>query len=249
MNNIKNNPLKYIKLFSIIFLVSSLVLRIILTFLQSGEINFQFIIPTFLVTLLSYIPFILFMVYIFTCYSKNKNHILLTISYIILALINLSSVISNFSSIASLKYLLYNPSNQIIYYFTRQILSVVFSIIVLAFTIFYVADCISKFKHLKTSQKLITLQLILTAINNLASTILIVIMGNTPPFTIIFSFLTGLMGLLSPLSYYIFWKYGVSATSATPTENALYAIKKQFDSGIITEEEYNQKKTEILNNF
>ncbi|MBP3327443.1 MAG: SHOCT domain-containing protein [Clostridia bacterium] len=29
-------------------------------------------------------------------------------------------------------------------------------------------------------------------------------------------------------------------------ENALYEIKEKFDNGIISEEEYNQKKAEIL---
>ena len=76
-------------IFSLIYIVLNVILRIVYmairTDLYADYIYFNntmFVLSVFGM-LLSYAPFVMFMVYIFACYSKNRNHILLTIAYIL----------------------------------------------------------------------------------------------------------------------------------------------------------------------
>lgn len=241
MNSIKNNPLKYLKIFSLIYIILNVILRIVYmairTDLYADYIYFNntmFVLSVFGM-LLSYAPFVMFMVYIFACYSKNRNHILLTIAYILSAVIGLITLVVNLSTLKNINYWTLRQSYTIV--------SCIFSVVSLAFTVFYIVDCCSKFKYLKISQKLITIQLIFNVFY--ITTNIFTAKAITAIITV--SWLLNITYLISLFTYYIFWKYGVSAASAESTENALYDIKKQFDDGIITEQEYNQKKTEILN--
>ena len=239
MNSFKSNPLKYLKLFSIIYFVANFVLRLVVQLLSkySGGMT----VASLFAMVLTYLPFVLFMVYIFACYTKNKHHSLLTTSYIVNAVVTFITLISTISVLKYFKH--YTFSELIRYGYISNILNPVFSGIALVFVVFYIVNCISKFKYSKAVQTLVIIQFIL----GLISVAIGIITSNTVTFTTVLSWLASITSLLPTLTYYIFWKYGILVTSTTPTENALYNIKKQLDDGKITEQEYNQRKTEILN--
>ena len=174
--------------------------------------------------------------------------LLLTLTYGISALFGMITLISN---IAQLKYMFYwETFQQWLYYgCIEKIISVIFGVIVLAITIFNTVNCIAKFKYLRASQTLILLQAIITVISISITISIHIITGKPITFLAITGWLMNLTSLISMFAYVVFWKYGVGATSTTPTENALYGIKKQLDEGIIDIDEYNSKKAEILNNL
>lgn len=243
MDKLRNNPLKYIKILTLIYLASSIILDTLhysvlalMLPLTIGDI-FGF--------LVSYIPFVLFTFYIFKFYLKNRSHLLLTLTYGISALFGMITLISN---IAQLKYIFYwDTFQQWLYYgCVEKIISVIFGVIILAITIFNTVNCIAKFKYLRASQTLILLQAIMTVISISITISIHIIVGKPITFLAITGWFMNLTSLISMSAYVVFWKFGVSATSTTPTENALYTIKKQLDEGIISVEEYNTKKEEIL---
>lgn len=248
MDKIKNNPLKYIKIFVLVYFVSNITLEILRYSMLDLLLNFPITVKTVLCLVISYIPFLIFTLYIFKFYNKNKSHILLTITYGISALFGMITLISN---ISQLKYMFYwETFQQWLYYgCIEQIIRTIFGTIVLAITIFNTVNCITKFKFLRASQILITIQAILTIILFLITVIIHIITGKAITVFTITGWLMNLTSLISMFAYVVFWKFGVSATSTTPTENALYSIKKQLDEGIIDMDEYNSKKTEILNNL
>lgn len=63
------------------------------------------------------------------------------------------------------------------------------------------------------------------------------------------SHLISLTSLLSMIAYIIFWNFAIDKRNVSVFEYDLIELKKQFDNGNITEAEYNEKKTKLLEKF
>lgn len=229
MNKIKDNPFKYLKIFSIIYLALSVIFKIISGISQSIQYDIPCDFIYVILEIVCYIPFGLFLVYIIKFYSKNKHHILLTVSY---ALSSVLGIISLFCAI-------FNTFEIYDEFTPALVISLLSYVVNIGIAIYYTYDCFSKFKHLKISQIISIIKMFGSIVPVITSIILVSSVG-------LLTFLLNLTGLLCSFVYYVFWKYGVTVSSDKLAENALYEIKEKFDNGIISEEEYNQKKAEIL---
>ena len=234
MSNVRNNPIKYLKIFSLVYLISSFGLELIYCTI-AGCYYFNIIFD-----LLSYVPFIIFTVYLFSFYEKNRKHISLITVYVVSAIGSVLLLIrhNNFCKLRAFD----NPMDNI-YYFV----GITYFAMDFIFSVLYLVDCISKFKYIKYSQKIVTVQLVAKPIYILITIVSDMVFEMELSNMSLFPILLRTLGLLSVYTFFVFWKYGVTATSTTPIENALYDIKKQFDNNIITEQEYNQRKKDILN--
>lgn len=242
MNSIKRNPGIFIKLFGLLYLTISFI-----------EIVYNYILYKFVYGLnvplgrailwtIAYVPYVLFLVYIFAFYKKKRNHILLPIAYILLGLQQILSLIVNIKVLSN-DWGWFDSFGEMLRYEYSYILSALSGIIMLAFIVFYIVDCFSKFKFLRISKILILIQAGLSI-----GFILLNVIFNITYWKSI-NIVSAVFSLVSTtfcmLAYIIFWRCGVTTT--TSIESDLYELKRQLDKGRITEEEFKVKKIEILN--
>lgn len=247
MNKIKNNPLKYIKIFSLVYLISSVVLETIYYALVCSVNHFSF---SILQMVLPYVPFLFFLVYVFFIYGKHENHILLIISYIILAFLNLMSIIS---TISYLKILFLNnlaEANML----TNTYINLITNLSVFVFSIFCIIDYALAFKHLKVAVVFILAQMIIFSVSIIIRSILTFTTNLTGIsfIEIIISIiycLVELSDLIAIFTYFIFRKFELCENNAVFVEEKLYQLKRAYDNGKITYDEYNCKKESILNKY
>jgi len=55
--------------------------------------------------------------------------------------------------------------------------------------------------------------------------------------------------LLSHAAYIIFWNFAIDKRTTSPLEYELLSLKELYESGSISEQEYNEKKAVVLNKF
>lgn len=248
MNKIKNNPLKYVKIFSLVYLISSVVLETIYYALACSLFNhFSF---SILQMVLPYVPFLFFLVYVFFIYGKNENHILLIISYIILAYSKLSSISSNIIYLKNL--FLYETAEANV--LTDIYIHLIINLSVFVFSIFCIIDYISAFRHLKVATVFVQTQLIVFGFSITilsTSTLTTNLMGNSV-IEIILSIiycLVELIDLIAIFTYFVFRKFELCENNEIFVEKSLYQFKRAYDKGKITSDEYNCKKESILNKY
>lgn len=246
MNDIKNNPIKYVKLFAILYLIANVITRIIYYTTASIIFSYGVSFASILGIIISVIPIVLFIIHIFKFYGTKKTQILLPISYIISIVMSFFGLIQNIQNVRYINY--YSSAAQALRYGAiDSILNIVFNIIGLGFAIFLLITCFNNFRTLKTAKKIILINAGVSVFSILLGIVLDIITGYSISFLFISSYLISLTAVLSHIAYIIFWLYAVDKRNISPLENDLIAIKQQFENGIITEEQYNQKKTEILN--
>lgn len=240
MSRIKENPIKYVRLFSMIYLIAFLVLRILYYVISGYPIDA----PTLLGLLLSVIPMSLFLVYTYKFYGTKKSQILLPLSYIVSLAINLFSTLVNIRRVHNgVLYFLFGYSGGII-------ISLLFQLISLGISVFLIYDCFNNFKSLKISKKLVIISAIISILSTFGNTLSSLIFGITifSVFTVI-TLLTNLTSLLSYFAYIIFWKFAVDKRNISPLEYDLLSLKQSYEKGEITEEQYTIKRAEILNSL
>lgn len=246
MNKIKENPIRFVRLFSIIYLVAYAFLRVLYNIALSAVYEFQYYdTAEFLVLILgiviSSIPITLFLIYTYNFYGTKKAQILLPISYIVSLTLSLFSFIQTMGySTTSTLYILFGHT-------VAAVLTFILKVIGLGISVFLIVDCFTNFKYLKTSKKLVIIGSFISIVPALTDIIFSAFANGSFNILILLSCLINLTGILSCLAYIIFWNFAVEKRNISPLEKDLISIKQQFENGIITEEQYIQKKADILN--
>ena len=244
MSKIKENPIKFVQLFSIIYLVAYAILRVIYNIVVSSVYELQYFdIFEILGIIISLIPITLFLVYTYKFYGTKKTQILLPISYIVSLALNLFSFIQTIGY--SRNYTLYILFGHTI----AAVLTFILKVIGIGISVFLLVDCFTNFKYLKTSKKLVIISAIVSLVPALTDIIFSAFTNGSFTILNVLSCLMNLTGILYCLAYIIFWNFAVEKRNVSPLEKDLITIKQQFENGVITEEQYNQKKTEILNSL
>ena len=244
MSKIKENPIKFVQLFSIIYLVAYAILRVIYNIVVSSVYELQYFdIFEILGIIISLIPITLFLVYTYKFYGTKKTQILLPISYIVSLALNLFSFIQTI--VYSRNYTLYILFGNTI----AAVLTFILKVIGIGISVFLLVDCFTNFKYLKTSKKLVIISAFVSLVPALTDIIFSAFTNGSFTILNVLSCLMNLTGILYCLAYIIFWNFAVEKRNVSPLEKDLITIKQQFENGVITEEQYNQKKTEILNSL
>lgn len=242
MSKIKENPIKFVQLFSIIYLVAYAILRVIYNIVVSAVYELQYFdFVEVLGIIISLIPITLFLIYTYKFYGTKKTQILLPISYIVSLALSLFSFIQTIGY--SRNYTLYILFGHTV----AAVLTFILKVIGLGISVFLLVDCFTNFKYLKTSKKLVIIGAFISFIPALTDIIFSAFTNGSFTILNVLSCLMNLIGILSCLAYIIFWNFAVEKRNVSPLEKDLISIKQQFENGVITEEQYNQKRTEILN--
>jgi len=224
---IKENPIKYVKLFSLLFLITNVLARL-LYYLVVALVYSESITPAMLVGVITAnITPILFLIYIFVFYGTNKSQVLLPITYVVsvvMGLLNMTQGVGNF-------------------------VSFLFSLVGLGISVFLIIDCFSNFKRLNISKKLVIISAGVSCLSILVNFLVSLVNGYWAYGIYLSSHLISLTSLLSMIAYIIFWNFAIDKRNVSVFEYDLIELKKQFDNGNITEAEYNEKKTKLLEKF
>lgn len=246
MSKIKENPIRFVQLFSIIYLAAYAFLRVLYNIALSAVYEFQYydtaeILVLILGIVISSIPITLFLIYTYNFYGTKKTQILLPISYIVSLTLSLFSFIQTTGY--SKNYTLYILFGHTV----AAVLTFILKVIGLGISVFLIVDCFTNFKYLKTSKKLVIIGAFISIVPALTDIIFSAFANGSFNILILLSCLINLTGILSCLAYIIFWNFAVEKRNVSPLEKDLISIKQQFENGIITEEQYIQKKADILN--
>ena len=150
MSKIKENPIKFVQLFSIIYIVAYAILRVIYSIVVSAVYELQYFdVFEIFGIVISLIPITLFLVYPYKFYGTKKTQILLPISYIVSLALSLFSFIQTIGY--SRNYTLYILFGHTI----AAVLTFILKVIGLGISVFLLVDCFTNFKYLKTSKKLV----------------------------------------------------------------------------------------------
>ena len=246
MDNIKSNPIKYVKLFSLIFIIASFVTRIIFQIVIVNIYSGILPLANILSIILYMIPDVLFVIYAYKFYGTNRTQALLPLSYIVSIIL---SFISITQSIKTVRYITYYSSvaQAFKYGAAERVMNFVFDVVALVFSIILMITCLNNFKTLKIAKKIIIINAGLSIFSFLIGIIIDLVAGYRINVLTAISFIIFLISLLSHISYIIFWNFAVEKRNVSPLENDLIKLKEKYNNGVITEEEYNQRKTEILN--
>ena len=239
LKRLQNDPIKYVKIFAWVYFVSS--------FLYNAVASFQPYIyaevwPSQVVLLqvmhnyaIGSIPFVLFLVYIHLFYQKNQKHILLIFSFIATVLLS----IYNYAEIADLRR--YFDATT---FFWNHKLPLLVGLVP---SVIYLVSSASGFKFLKVAR----CTSVVCAIFNLVRALGSIFTTSWQSFelTLFIVVLSVVFTVASGLTSVVFWNCAVRRDCVSKTEKALIKLKKQLESGAITEEEYNAQKAKILNKF
>ncbi len=246
MNRIKQEPLKFIKIFSILYIVFSLVTRIIYYATTSAVYRYPISFSTIFSFIISIVPISLFIIYIYKFFGTNKTQILLPLSYGVSIFLSLVALVQNIRNVRYISY--YSSAAQALRYgVIDSLINILLGIIGLAFAIFFFITSLSNFKQLKIAKKIVLINAAISIFSMLFGFILDLVTGYS--ITIIYglSFLISISSLLSHMAYIVFWLYAVDMRNMPPLEYDLITLKKKFENGEITEADYNLAKERILN--
>ncbi len=250
MNKIKENPIKYVRLFTLIYLIVNVITRIVYYSALSIIHSFDIEAATILGITISLIPTILFIIYVFLFYGAKKSQILLPISYFVSIVINLFSLIQNIHNMRYIHH--YSSFEQALRYgIVDDILNILFSVVGLCFAVFLLTTCLNNFKTLKTAKKIVIFNAVVSIFPFLLGIILNLAKGYSYNLSLLFIFssLVSLSPILSHFAYIIFWNFAVEKRNVSPLEYDLVSLKQRYEKGEITEEEYNNKRADILNSL
>lgn len=248
MNSIKKNPIKFVKLFALLFIIASVFSRIFY-YISMSIVYSNVVTPASIFSLLvSYIPITLLLVYAFKFYGTNESHIVLTISYITSIILGLFGMVSN---IKNLRYIFYysSISQAIRYGALESFINILFGIVSLIFSIIFLCTCLNNFKTLHIAKKLTIINAGLSLLSIFIGLILDFIFGAVFHIMFFASFIMTLSSLLSHAAYIVFWNFAVDKRKTSPLEYELLSLKELYETGKITEQEYNEKKLAVLNKF
>ena len=222
MKQIKENSIKYVKALVILYAVLNLTSKILYNILM-GYIGLSLI-----DTIISYIPIILFAVYVFLYYKTGEKQKLLPLAYVATAVLQL------------LKILIFGLQN-----------ADISDIVALIVAVFLAIDAFTGFKRIKTSKKFVVLDAVVWLVFALA--ILIRSIGFLEyylTYNNVIAFIVDCVqtvsGVFLMLAYIIFWNFCIDKKKTSTLENDLVYLRQQFDMGEITEQEYLKKKEEVL---
>lgn len=248
MSNIKNNPIKYVKLIALLYIAVNLCSRIIY-YISLSVVYSETVTPAAIFSiLLSYVPISLFLIYVYKFYGTNKSHIILTISYIASVVLSFIGVINNIKSIRYIYY--YSSIAQAIRYGALEtLMNIIFSIAGLIFAVIMLCTCLNNFKTLSLAKKIVIINAGLSIVSIVFGLILDFIFGYAFSKMFFSSLLLTLSSLLSHVAYIIFWNLAVDKRNTSPLEYELLTLKELYDNDSITEQEYTEQKAQILSRF
>lgn len=246
MNRIKQEPLKFIKTFSFLYIVFSLATRIIYYATTSAIYKYPISFSTVFSIIISLIPISLFVIYIYKFFGTDKTQILLPLSYGVSIFLSLFGLVQNIRNVRYISY--YSSAAQALRYgLIDSLVNILFSLVGLAFAIFFLITSLSKFKQQKIAKKIVIINAAISIFSILLGFILDLITGYGITLIYGLSFLISISSLFSHMAYITFWLYAVEQHHMPPLEYNLITLKKKFENGEITEADYNLAKERILN--
>lgn len=248
MNKLKSNPIKYVKLFALLYVALSIVSRIIYYISMSIEYS-ESVVPASLFSMvLSYVPITLFLVYVFKFYGRNQSQTMLIISYVASIVLSFIGVINNIKNIRYIYY--YSSIAQAIRYGALEtLINIIFSIAGLIFAVILLCTCLNNFKTLGLAKKIVIINAGLSVVSIVFGLVLDLIFGAAFSIIFISSLLMTLSSLISHAAYIVFWLYAIDKRNTSPLEYDLLSLKELYENGTITEQEYNEKKALVLSKF
>lgn len=245
IERIKENPIKFVKYFSLTYIIASLLMTI-LYYLIIGRVAFS--LATLLGVVISKTPIILFLVYAWKFYGTNKTQVLLSLSYGLSLVLSFFALIQN---IRNLRYITYYNSFAMAarYGMVDYILNILFGFIGLGITIFLFVDCLSKFKRLHISKKLVIINAATSVFSFIVGIITDLIFSGSFTIVSVVAILMNLCMVFSLSAYIIFWNLAIDKRNTSPMEMNLKELKELYENGKITSDEYSRKKAELLNTF
>ena len=245
MDNIKNNPIKYVKLFALLYLIVNVALRIVYYAVMSITFSIAISLATIIGVVISVIPILLFIVYIYKFYGTKKTQILLPVSYIVSIALSLFGLVQNIKDVRYISY--YSSTAQALRYgVIESIVNIIFSIIGLSLAVFLLVTCLNSFKTLKTAKKIVLVNVAISLLSVLTGIVLDIIAGYSLTVMFLISYLMSLSTILAHGAYVIFWNFAIEKRDISPLEYELQSLKELYDNGAITKQEYNEKKALVL---
>lgn len=207
MSEIKENFIKYVKLFSLLYIMINTCMQISYSIASATVFRFSFYIVFAMIvnTIITGAPTVLFIIYAFKFYGTEKSQVLLPISYIVSIVMSVFDMAQDFGNI----------------------LSLLFDIINVGISIFLIIDCFSGFKHLKISKLSVIIGsgvsfvLILRSIvrSVFGYNLFIFVLGSLQYY--IFNLVSNLMrfnAVLLMTAHIIFWNFAVVNKKTAPSE-------------------------------
>lgn len=248
MDNIKNNPIKYVKLFALLYLIVNVTLRIIYYAVTSAILSHAISFATIVGVIVSIVPILLFIVHIYKFYGTKKTQILLPVSYIVSIALSLFGLVQNIKNVRYINY--YSSTAQALRYgVIDSIVNIIFTIIGLSLAVFLLVTCLNNFKTLKTAKKIILVNVAISLLSILIGIVLDIIAGYSLTVMFFISYLMSFSSILAHGAYVIFWNFAIEKRDISPLEYELLSLKELYENGSITEQVYNEKKAIILDKF
>ena len=231
MDAVKTNPLKYAKICLIVYFL----LNILGGILYITGLDREIMWPLFVIYITDVLPVILLAIYLFCFAEKTKHHPLLIIYCCVSVVFHIFNLADEFSWIVD---------------YGMDILAFIylaFAIAEIVITIMCVVDIANKHTYIQKTRKYLLYFCVASIIKIFTSVFSNIVYG-------IFSWSeTGsIIKSISTIALYliflILWLFILKGQPTKESlEDSLINIKNQLDNGIITEEEYNQRKADILN--
>ena len=188
----------------------------------------------------------MFVIYIYKFFGTDKTQILLPLSYGVSIFLSLFGLVQNIRNVRYISY--YSSAAQALCYgLIDSLVNILFSLVGLAFAIFFLITSLSKFKQQKIAKKIVIINAAISIFSILLGFILDLITGYGITLIYGLSFLISISSLFSHMAYITFWLYAVEQHPKPPLEYNLITLKKNFENGEITEAYYNLAKERILN--
>lgn len=125
----------------------------------------------------------------------------------------------------------------------QHIVYILFTMIGIAFSVFLLITCLNGFKTLKMAKRIVLINAAVSFLSIIIETILDALAGYS--FSAMY-LIVSLSAMLAQASYIVFWLYAVEKRDVSPLESQFLVLKQQYEKGILTEEKYIEKKSEIL---
>lgn len=248
MDNIKNNPIKYVKLFALLYLIVNVVSRIIYYAVTSIVLSYSISLATIVGVIVSIIPISLFIIHIYNFYGTNKTQLFLPVSYILSIALSLFGLVQNIKNVRYINY--YSSTAQALRYgVVDSMVNIFFNMIGIAFAVFLLITCLNNFKTLKIAKRIVLINFAISFSSIIIGIVLDVLAGYSFSVMYLTSYMISFSAILAQAAYIIFWLYAVEKRDVSPLESQLLILKQQYDNGILTEEKYIEKKSEILQNL
>ncbi len=216
MNDIKSNPLKYIKTFSLVYIICAVVSQVIYHAACAIVYQMPVTIPMLLWSVIDLVPYGLFMLYIFAFCEKDVKSPILPISFIAACVLNIVyifsdiSVIIRFVTVSSMSHLL-----------ITKIISIMFTFLGTVIFALLAIDCFIGFKFRGFAQVLVILQIVLMLAQFLPTMIIYLIFNVSLEGISYYNWFISLLPILASVTYFIFWRFAIPALREDKTKEQL----------------------------